>query len=208
MAMNMQTALQLAKDPDADAQAYREALEYLVDHRDELTHRIYICLPGGLVGNQDSVWEKVKSGSEERCSCGNERVIMPASLRTEFESGNQQVVVAAGAPVYIRPAGGDLESCYMQLDVEEGALTFLTEPFAPLVLTMDIFSRKGYPLEQLAEVVDKRPTMLEGKHKTPLFQIVAVDALAGTVTIELDKDVEAFDPDKEKKRHDETSATA
>lgn len=198
--MDIQTAMQVAKNPNGDMSAYREALEFLVDHRADLKQRVYIVLPGGLSGNSDSAWDKVKAGSDERCSCGNERVIVPLDPRREFQTRNETVVISS-APTYIRPTGGDRESCYMMLQIEEGALTFMNEPFAPFVLSMSLFSRDGYPLDKLAGVVAQKPTMYTGKQNTPLFQIVAVDQAAGTLTIDLDKDVESFDPDKEKPRH-------
>lgn len=199
--MDIHSALAVVKNPNGDMTAYRAALEFLVDHRGDLKQNVYIVLPGGLCGNSDPAWQKIKAGSDERCSCGNERVIVALNPREKFLTRNQTVLISPTTPAYLRPIGGDRESCYMKVEIEEGALTFLNAPFAPIVLTADLFVRTGYPLAKLAMVVDQKPTLFTGKQNTPLFQIVAVDQTAGSLTIDLDQDVETFDPDKEKPRH-------
>src|SRR3989338_7999963 len=160
MFQSINEALQVVKNIDGqpfDETLYLEACEYLVENRNSLTHRIYINLPGGLSGNTDPRWNKVKEGSDERCGCGNERVVLPGNQRTTFEvSESGAVIVSPENAVYLKPVGGDKASTYMKLWVEDGALAFMSDPFAPLVLTLDIFSNKGYKLDMLAEVLPKQ----------------------------------------------------
>jgi len=201
--MDLQTALRVAKNPNGDMSAYREALEYLVEHRDELKYRVFIVLPGGLGGNSDPVWDKVKNGSDERCSCGNERTIMPSNPRTVYEAGTK-VTLKRGDRVYLRPIGGDRESAYVRFENDDEALTFILDPCAPLVFSMDLFSTQGWRLEKLAGIAGPEAILnfVKNNVKTPIARFDSVDLAAGTVTIELDKDIETFDPDTEKPRHD------
>lgn len=71
-------------DGRRDEKALLEACIYLIEHRDALPYRIFIDLPGGMSGNADPKWERVKSLTESRCNCGNERTIMPLNPRTEY----------------------------------------------------------------------------------------------------------------------------
>lgn len=185
-----------------DEQAYLDACTYLAEHRDQLPYRVFIDLPGGLSGNSDPRWARVKELTAERCSCGNERTILPLNPRVEYvRSEAATLVVAKGAKVYLKPLGGDKASTYMELEIIDTpkgpAITFQSDPFGPLLLSMDMFSTQGFMLSQLAEVLPKQTqpaVMFNGNPKTPLFAIDAADPVAGTLTIALDKDVETFDP--------------
>jgi hypothetical protein len=201
MFTSIQDAIGVVNQQDSSSNDYRLACEYLIDHRDELQQRIFIILPGGLGGNSDSEWEAVKSGSDERCSCGNERVITPLNPRTEFEAASVQLVIKPGKPVYLKPVGGDKISAYLCLEIKGEALTFFEDPFAPLVLTMDLFGTKGYELQQLADVLPGQPKppvfkRVLGGTPVPIFAINAVDVGSNTVTITLDSAVEAFNPEE------------
>jgi len=187
------------KTTPIDEEKYLSACLTVVDNLADLSQRVYICLPGGLTGNQDARWDRVRQNSVERCSCGNERVFMPMNPRSEFEASAAEPVVVAGddkSGVYLKPVGGDKESTYMKLWIEAAdggkALAFMPEPFAPLVLSASMFSTQGFALAKLAEVLPTQtnpPIMTSGRARTPLFAIKAVDEAAGTVTIVLDKDV-------------------
>lgn len=185
-----------------DEQAYLEACTYLAEHRDKLPYRVFIDLPGGLSGNSDPRWARVKELTEERCSCGNERTILPLNPRTEYvRSEAATVVVTKDAKVYVKPVGGDKASTYLELEIIDTpngpAFTFHADPFGPMLLSIDMFRSQGYMLSKLAEVLPKQSepaVMFSGKAKTPLFAIESADAVAGTLTIALDKDVETFDP--------------
>lgn len=180
--------------------AYRDACEFLVDHRGELTQQVYIDLPGGLSGNTDPAWTKVKDESEARCGCGNERVILPENPRIKFEpSPNGPQVMNAEKPVvYLKPKGGTKASTYCTLTFhpDERCLEYMMEPFAPLVFTPDIFSRPGWKLDDLVEPVsrhrDDNPLVIKhSKYKMPICALNAVDnGSTPSVTITPDKDVE------------------
>jgi len=184
-----------------DEAAYLAACAAVIDHRAELPYRVYIEIPGGLVANRDPRWDAVRAGSKERCSCGNERVILPMNQRTAFEASDREPVVVKGArddAVYVKPRGGDKASTYVMLWIapaERGpAFVFKKEPFAPGFFLNDLFSGPpAYGLRDLADAMAEQPgapaIMFTGE-KVPLFNITAVDPVAGTVTLTLDKDTE------------------
>lgn len=186
-----------------DENAYLEACTYLIDHREALPHRIFIDLPGGLSGNADPRWARVKELTESRCNCGNERTIVPLNPRTSYErSATPEVTVRKGETVYLKPVGGDRASTYIALEIIDAdngpAFTFQADPFSGSLNFADLFSGpKGYMLDKLAAALrgQKEPAVLTtGKGGTPLLAIVSADAVAGTLVIALDKDVEVFDP--------------
>lgn len=190
-----------------DEARYLDACSTVIDHRAELTHAVYICLPGGLGGNSDPRWDRIKQNSVERCSCGNERVIVPANPRTEFEASASEPVVVAGDLdhcVYLKPVGGDKESTYLALWIGDSgggkALAFMQEPFAPFVFSPSMLAPPCYPLGKLAEILPRQTKpaiMYTGKTKTPVFAIRSVDPAAGTATIVLDKDVTVLTPEEQ-----------
>lgn len=183
---------------------YRTACETVIDHIMELTERVYIDLPGGLSGNADPVWNKVRANSGERCSCGNERVIKPGNPRKIYEpSEAETVVVSPDNKVTVRPIGGDKSSAYVELSIVREMLAFLDEPCAPLVLTPDIFSIKGSDLSDLAKVISEHTErlILFTYDGIPVLAVSAVDLENRTVTVTLDRSVEVFDPDKEPNGH-------
>jgi hypothetical protein len=203
--MDMQTALKIAKAPGSNVDAYREAIEFLIDNRDQLKHRIYVNLPGGFIPNKDTFWAKIKANTDERCNCGNERILVPTNVRTDFIAGTA-ITIKPGEKVYLRPVGGDRESAYVRFenDVELKALTYILDPFGPIMLSPDLFSTKGFELAQLAPQCGPDAVLSFGQKdvKTPIGRFDAVDVQAGTVTITLDQDVETFDGDAEKPRHE------
>ncbi len=183
-----------------DEGRYLNECEYIIEHRADLPFRVFVQLPGGLTSNRQLKWDTVKAGSDERCGCGNERVILPGNPRMEYEPSEAgSVVVSVVHKVYLKPVGGDKASTYVQFSIEGQGLAFLLEPLAPLVLTPDIFSVQGFPFDQLAKALKKERTkplaLFFGKEKTPVCAITAVDLEAQTVTITPDRAVEAFDPD-------------
>lgn len=200
MLNTVQDAFSVIRAPSSEDD-YLLACGYLVEHRDQLTQRVFINLPGGLRGNSSPAWDAVKAGSQERCSCGNERVIIPLNPRTEYEASSAgAVVVTKNTPVYLKPVGGDKTSAFVRLDIEQAAVTFLEDPFAPIVLTPDIFSTKGYKLKQLADVMPNQPAPPVFIRKfagvsIPIFAINVVDPSTETVTITPDAAVEVFNPD-------------
>ena len=182
---------------------YFAACTTLVNNRDKLPYRVQIELPGGLMSNRDPRWDAVRAGSEARCSCGNERTILPLNPRTEFEPAPGEVAVPEGREnaVFLKPRGGDRTSAYMALWIDDGdagkVLAFKADPFGPLMLN-DLFSTPAYALADLAKVLAKATepaVMVNGKDKIPMFAISKVD-LAGSATLTLDKDVEVLTKDE------------
>ncbi|HTM68114.1 MAG TPA: hypothetical protein VL426_02340 [Candidatus Binatia bacterium] len=199
----MTAALAVVRGPGRrDARAFFEACEYLVDHREDLPYRVFIDLPGGLTGNDDPKWDRIKSLTDSRCNCGNERTIVPLNPRTEYaRSEAAPIIVAKGTTVYLKPVGGDKGSTYISLDIVDTgqgpAFTFMADPFSGAINFSDLFSPKGYILSQLADALGKQKepaVMVAGKSRIPLFAIESADTVAGTITVALDKDVEVFDP--------------
>lgn len=191
-----------------DEEKYRKACEYLVDHSSELPCQVFIEIPGGLSGNQNTDWDNVRAGSTERCDCGNERVIIPSNPRTEYEpSTSGKIVVNGQEGIYLKPIGGDKASTYFKLWIQDGALAFMPGPFAPLVFSMDLFVTKGYKLDMLAELLPTEPEppimiTTVGKHKIPVFAINSVDLESESVTLTPDANVENFNPDDHPHHHE------
>ena len=202
-------ALKIQKENKKDDN-WRRAVEYVLDHRDQLTHNVYIILPSdeGQWGTENPIWDKIKSGSESRCGCGAERVIMPLNPRTTFESSGKKVVVST-TTIYIRPIGGDKESCVLSVEIiaDKNYFHWLHEPLAPMVISIDMFSKKRVYLDKLKEAMKKseeKPVFMAGyksNPEIPIFSITEVDLDNKTVEIELDALMEIFDPDKEVDRH-------
>lgn len=74
---NIHTALSLKSAPKSVTEL-RDALGYIVDHRDELTSDVHFSLPSGV---SDPIWNKIKSESVAQCGCGEIRMIQ-ASKRS------------------------------------------------------------------------------------------------------------------------------
>jgi len=188
----------LAESRPINVERYRALCEVIIDHRNELTHRVYINTPDNI----DPRWARVRENSDSRCGCGCDRVILPGNPRKTLEAaaGEPMVLSQDGNKVYLKSVGGDKSSTHMALWIEasdegEKMLCFTSNPFAPFVLSVSMFSTPGFKLSKLAEVLPKQtkpPVMVSGKEETPLFAILAVDPDAGTVTISLDRAVECL----------------
>ncbi len=153
------------------------------------------------MGNSNPDWDEVKAGSEARCSCGNERLITPLTVRKDFRpSESGAVVVAAGSPVFLRPLGGDDASAYIRLRIEGPSFTYVEDPFSSFILELDMLKAKGWGLQQLADILPAQPTppvFLFKAERIPLLAFNAVDMVARTVTITPDSAVEVFSPSQE-----------
>jgi hypothetical protein len=82
----------------------------------------------------------------------------------------------------------------MDLLIEGQVLTYIENPFAS-VRPLNFFYLAVLPLERLLTYVTLKPVMYLGDPLNPLFRIVGVDTNIKTVTIELDKRFEVFDPE-------------
>lgn len=211
--MEFEEALrELKGKPKPTDASYHAACEVIADNLDKLQYRLFIHLPGGLNGDTDPAWEKVKAASVECCSCGNERFFEPHNLRDEFvPSTADPIVMAPGRKLYIRAVGAPASSAYFLLEVVQAsagvALTVLEDPLSPSFNFEAIFSTKGFPLEALIEPLQKlqgKPAVLlkgQMQGSIPILGIASVDKDKGTFTLILDEAVEAFDPDTEKATH-------
>lgn len=115
--MDFATALSIAKDSrGSNETAYREAVEYLIDHRAELKSRVFVLIPGGMTSNTDPTWDKVRQNTASRCGCGNERTLLPLHVREKYEPG-ETLKVGYKAQIHVRPKGSDKESCVVRLEI-------------------------------------------------------------------------------------------
>ncbi len=175
---------------------YKAACEYIIRNRSSLTYRVFIELPGGLSGNSNPDWTYVKENSASRCNCGNERIILPANLRTEYEPGSQQLIVSPKGEIYLKPIGGPKSSAYIKFWIENEALGFLLNPFNPNGL--DAVFPKGYLLDKLSEGVKNSHGNLmafTNDGHIPIFSFNEVIIKDLTVKLTPDKDVESFNPE-------------
>lgn len=204
--MDTKTALQIAKERRGSNEAvYREALEHLVSNRAELSSRVFILLPGGFTPNTSEEWKNIREGSHSCGGCGNERVIMPLKVRSDYLPGDS-VSVQRGSRVYIRPKGGDKETCVVSIEIEElanggPALSVSQDPFGPLNLQglLSVLSPKGHPLTSLNAGL--RISLKQGGIKIPVLEFKLIDVAHSIVEVAIDQDMETFDPSKESDRH-------
>jgi hypothetical protein len=202
--LDINSAVQAIRNPNwEDLDAYQEALEYVGQHTDQLTCRLFFVLPGGLGGNSEERWKRVKEMSIERCGCGNERMFMPAKQRQTFEPGETVIVKNDGVRVPIRPKGGDKASTWglFWIMPEEDAMAYMLDPYAPLVFNVEmLFSTPGFKLDKLEDALKQKPDDMvlylakkDDTEKTPICRIAKVDREQKEVTLILDAGNETFD---------------
>lgn len=204
--ISIREAINVVGQEGVSPEDYLEACIFLVDHREELHQRVFVSLP-----SEDSeMGEIVRGGSEGRCLCGHERVIIPINSRTEFEAGATSCVITQDNPVCLKPIGGDKASTFLRLDIEKDchgqeAVVIRHDPFAPRVITEDIIrdasgiDNNGFYLKELAQILLKEPKppyfYIEfAGVKVPIFSFNEVGVSASTVTITPDIAVEVFSP--------------
>lgn len=180
--------------------------EIIAAHRDQLTYRVFIHLPGGMNGNDDPSWAAVKAASTELCGCGNERMIEPTTMRSKFvPSETAPVTMGLGDTVYIRPVGAPVNAAYTKFHIEKlGDVVAWTVMDNPMFMVFDIMSLlsgpDSYALQGLDEAIANEPdrlVVLKHDGKIPLIGLTGVDLDVSTVTFLLDAAVEVFDPDTE-----------
>lgn len=185
---------------EKDPELYRLACVTLAEDRDDLTQSVYITVPGGDRNADDPLWSAVLAGSESLCSCGTPRVIRPGKLRKEFEPSESEIVFSFEHKTYLRPIGGDKSSALLQLTVVGERLTILEEPFRQVTLDFLFSGQPGANLTKIAKAIETgSKTQLVHDRKTgqPIFTFKSVDLQARTVTVTLDRAIEAFDPETE-----------
>ncbi len=191
---------------DNQTNTYRLMCEIIAAHRDQLTYRVFIHLPGGMNSNNDPSWAAVKAASTELCGCGNERMIEPTTMRSEFvPSETTPVTMGLGDTVYIRPVGAPVNAAYTKFHIVKlDDVVVWTILDNPMFMAFDIMSLLsgpcGYTLPDLDKVIARKSdhlVVLKNDGKIPLIGLTGVDLDASTVTFLLDAAVEVFDPDTE-----------
>ena len=190
---------------ESDRAAYINACATVVNNRDKLAHPVFILLPGGLTGNDDADWFLVKEGSVELCNCGNERLIMPETLRENFvEAEDSEVTLLPGQSVFIKPAGSFDIDAYIALtmtpeEASEASVQVSQWPNHPMNIggATDLVFPSGVTLANLVEPLDGDGSLTlfvpKSGSKIPVCRWVAADPEAGTLTIDLDEGVELVD---------------
>jgi len=190
---------------EKDPELYRLACVTLAEGRDDLTQSVYITVPGGDRNANDPLWSTVLTGSESFCSCGTLRVIRPSKLRMEYEPSKTEIVFSPEHKTYLRPIGGDKSTALLQLTVVGERLTILEEPFRQVTLDFLLWGgQTGANLTTIVSALEAQSGVLvvtDRKTGQPIFKFTAVDMKARTVTVTLDRAIEAFDPDTEEHQH-------
>lgn len=172
---------------------YKQACEFLIDNREYLKGPVPIFVSGKNQRSGDSLWEKITKGSEEACGCGEERKIVPLTPLVSEEyipADGEDLAITLGEKVYLRPIGGVKESTFVEMAVKEDRLEMLAKPFAPLLISPDMFGN-GYKLNNLSSAVERNDKPMELRiDKAAICAITAVDAEAPQVSIRLAKGVE------------------
>jgi len=118
------------------------------------------------------------------------------SKRTTFKPSQTSIVITSGKEVHLRPKGGDKFSAYLKLTIrEDDNIAAIAEPFAGLSFVLALTDNNL--LSELAELLEELgdELVLSTDEEIPICRFTAVDAVARTVTILLDEDVESFEPD-------------
>ncbi|MBW2976178.1 hypothetical protein KY347_01895 [Candidatus Woesearchaeota archaeon] len=179
----------LEKMPNTDE--YREACNFLVDHRDKLVEEVEIYLPPGLLGIP-SAWENIIANSKRVCSCNKKRVILPEitdESKKFIPNYSGEVIISPNDEIYFKHVNGSKRSTYAKVHIvtaEEGyTLEIIAEPFKGEKLGFYTHDGGSYSLKKLAEelVQSPNPAMLITPNKIPIFAITGVDPNAGSVTI-------------------------
>jgi len=181
---------------DTDAYAFDwdqrlKALTFLTERKRELPFDIEFSVPQGehwLSRTKDPVWDRVVSLTEDRCGCGQHRVIVGEGKTSALAADDKLVVASIGRAIDLVPRGLNRLQTIMRISVEDhGEETFLrhlSRPYTASINLMELFAPKGYKLKPLAEALakQKEPARLMEKDWA-LCAIQAVDPVACTVTI-------------------------
>lgn len=196
MTLNIETAIrnvEIGVSDKVSPEDYRLACEYLSTHREQLSHMIFIDLPGGLSGNSDHQWEIVKKNSETRCNCGNERVIIPANMRTEYQESSERLIISPEKKLYLGLNGGPKSSAYIKLWTDDDCMGFLYNPFRPNA--MNALFPMGVKLQAIYDMLQTSPTKFTvhtAQGNIPIVRANKVDLSTKVITFTPDKYVVEF----------------
>lgn len=190
---NLQTALSIIADAaNQSRDLVREALEYVVTNRSQLTDDVAVELtPEELTS---PAFENILANSFCPCACGREtcgaQYVRVIEAPVNFSAGNTVVIGGDGKKVYVRVVGSDVVAQIFEVDAAEGALV-ITTPRGPVG-----FSLAGIQ-EQLATLPADDKTRLQfarkGDGKVAICRIDSVDAEAGTATLTLSTEAEVVE---------------
>lgn len=167
------------------------ALTFLTERKGELGFDLEFAVPQGehwLSRTKDPVWDRIVSLTEDRCGCGQHRVIVGGGKTSVLAGDDRLVVAAIGRAIDLVPRGLHRRQTIMRISVEEhggqAVLRHLSRPYTATINFSELFSPKGYLLKPLAEALAKQgePARLMDK-EWALCAIESVDPVARTVTI-------------------------
>ena len=181
---------------DTDAYAFDwsqrlEALTFLTERKRELGFDLEFAVPQGahwLSRTKDPAWDRVVSLTEDRCGCGQHRVIVGEGKTSELAPDDKVVVVPIGKGLDLVPRGLHKRQTITRVSVvESGGKAFLRmmdRPYTSTINFSELFAPKGYSLDQLAVALSKQtePAKLV-VNEWVLCAITAADAEARTVSV-------------------------
>ncbi len=161
-----------------DLGQHREALTWLVRHRDLLTERLDIHTTSRWEGASDeevAEWKEIHEGSVETCGCGACRAIIPGSWRTAFAPSSDGPVTLGRDRTYeVRSPDGD--DVRYRLRVEGCHLTLVYKPLTG--------TRPGaIDLWRIRHAVERDDGRELRTLTRPIVRFEGADPEAGTVTL-------------------------
>jgi hypothetical protein len=213
VALSLMEALRLAMDPRTDPAEprYLEACLALIRQRAKLRHRIWARLPNER-DDDEGLWQYILDRgvpAREDCSAV---FIEPSGIRQQFMASDAPpVTIQVGAPVHLKTRGSQNMTALERLHVLSGVPGLrdtLVQVLDPLVesniIPMD-WMRQRSLVRTAREVRESDPVIvrrgLASNELVPMFQIIAVDQSAPSVTIQLDRAMEEFTPTDEEAAH-------
>jgi hypothetical protein len=172
-----------------------QALNFLVDRKEGLPYDFEFCVPEGpheLSRTDDPRWKHVISLTEDKCGCGQHRLIVGGAKTSELVPDAGLADASPGDPIYLSPRGLSRRQTVVSIEVKDTevgpVLTFSDRPFTAGINFNDLFNAKGYFLDKLAASIHrsgKKPPMTQGKGAAiwTLFIVEAIDPAKSTVTI-------------------------
>jgi len=168
-----------------------QAVTFLAERKQELPFDFEFAVPQGdhwLSRTNDPIWKRVISLTEDRCGCGQHRVIVGGGKTSELAADDKLAVASVGRAVDLVPRGLHQRQTIMRISVEEyggqAVLRHFSRPYTATINFNELFAPKGYLLDKLAEALakQKEPARLVDK-EWALCAIESVDPVARTVTV-------------------------
>jgi hypothetical protein len=186
---------------------YSAALLELARRRDELPGLVCLEVPKKPAAE----WEEITVATEAICRCGRLRVIIPTQSRSwrDLMPGSS-MTRGVGQPIEIAPWGGIREATCLRMTVTDDAMIAYTEwPYMPPDIARWLTPPRSIPeptirldfVQGSTGRDNSLPITCElGEGLWPLGSEVAADAMAKSLTIQLDRT--AVVVDEKSPRHD------